>query len=124
MKKGGQVSVEALFSLGFIALMFGTMLLYSYERQQDLRTARTAAVRLNDCLSVTTAIIGLLVNRGGTANVTVTNRIAVKSAAQVVEAGDDVPCRLATSAVTSGVFEPGRLVFTSLPNGTVEVSHA
>ena len=115
-----QASIELLFALGIIIILFGLMLAYSYDTRKDTRNRYRAVSELQDCLAFKNAIVGLLANPGSSITLTTNHAILIRPAVQVVESGNST-CGIPTKAVNAGTFDAGTLALSSDAKGSVTV---
>ena len=123
MQKRAQVSVEVLFSVGVLALLFAAMSAYALLENNSARDARRQIAQFDDCTRLAAAISGASFNPGTRVNVTVSRPFRIGANARVIFVEDELSCRIPTRAVSSGNFSEGVISIVSLANGSVEVAN-
>jgi|GEM_PF-4867767 len=121
MEKRGQVSVELLFSLGILALVFSAMMAYAASRERVIRGFDDVDLQLRECNALVNAIVGTLLNPGSEVTLDIRRDFQIKAGPQVITMAEDASCRIPTASVTGGHFVEGTIIVSSLSNGSVEV---
>ncbi len=120
MKKG-QVSQEIMLALGILIILFFAVLVYYYDRNDDVRAANELIDKRHDCMLLSAAITSSYTNLGSETNITLFHDTQVRGSLQLIRV-DDYRCTIPTNSVVDANLTKG-IVFIRNTNKTVFVEN-